>query len=131
MSNTPGTAPKPVQPAAVEPPPILVDLTGADETDRLVTLYQAYPQAKADADAAAATLKAITDGIKLELTTRAPEGTAKFELKGAGGKALRLTWQVTRRFNTKRFTAEHPDVYEAYRESAGSWKLEPIRGGAE
>lgn len=120
---------QPTQPEPVEPPPVLVDVSEAPENDRLVALYRSYPQAKADADAAAAVLKAVTDGIKVELTTRAPDGTAKFELKGTGGKPLRLSWQVSRRFNTKRFTAEHPDVYEAYREPSGSWKLEPIKGG--
>lgn len=120
---------QPTQPEPVEPPPVIVDVSDVDETDRLAALYRAYPQAKADADAAAAVLKAIVDGIKLELTTQTPAGTAKAELRGAGGTPLRLSWQVTRRFDTRAFAAKYPQVYEDFREPSGSWKLEAIKGG--
>lgn len=116
-------------PALAEPPPVVVDLSTADPADRLAALYDAYPAAKAEADEAAKRLKAITDGIKLELTTRAPDGTQKLELRGSGGTPLRLAWQVTRRFNTKRFQKEQAAVYESYREPSGSWVLAPIKAG--
>lgn len=119
----------PTEPAPVEPPPLIVDVTSAEPDDRLAVLYGAYPAAKAEADEAVKRLKAITDGIKLELTTRAPEGTAKLELKGKQGTPLRLAWQVTRRFNTKRFQVEQNAVYESYREESGSWVLAPLKGG--
>lgn len=116
-----------------EQPPVLptvqVDVTTAGPDDRLAALYAAYPAAKAAADEAAKTLKAITDGIKVELTSRAPEGTQRLELRGEHGTPLRLAWQVTRRFNTKRFQAEQAAVYESYREPSGSWVLSPIKDG--
>lgn len=120
---------QPTSPEPVEPPPVLVDVSEAPETDRLVALYRARPQAKADADAAAAVLKAINDGIKVELTTRTTEGTAKVELRGEGGTPLRLAWQITRRFNSKRFDKDHPGVYDSYKEPSGSWVLAEIKGG--
>ena len=116
-------------PAVAEPPPLVVDVTTAAPDDRLAVLYAAYPEAKAEADEAAKRLRAITDGIKLELTTRAPEGTAKLELKGQGGTPLRLAWQVTRRFDTRLFQRDQPDVYDSYRKDSGSWVLAPIKGG--
>lgn len=119
----------PTAPLPVEPPPIVVDVTAAEADDRLAVLYGAYPAAKAEADEAAKRLKAITDGIKLELTTRAPEGTAKLELRGPNGTPLRLAWQVTRRFNTKKFQTAYPAEYEHFREASGSWVLAPIKGG--
>lgn len=121
----------PTTPVAPEPPAVLVDVTTAEPDDRLAVLYAAYPSAKAEADEAAKRLKAITDGIKLELTSRAADltRTPKFEVRGAGGTPLRLAWQITRRFNTKRFQAEQAAVYESYREESGSWVLAPIKGG--
>ena len=119
----------PTAPAPVEPPPLVVDVTTAEPDDRLAVLYAAYPAAKAEADEAAKRLKAITDGIKLELTTRAPEGTAKLELRGAQGNPLRLAWQITKRFDTKAFSAAYPAEYERFRTPSGSWVLAPIKGG--
>lgn len=124
MTDQPALIPPPI-----EPPPLLVDVTTAGPDDRLAVLYAAYPEAKAAKDDAEAKLKAITDGIKLELTTRAPEGTKKLELKGPGGVPLRLAWQITHRFNSKRFAAEQAAVYESYREPSGAWVLAPIKGG--
>lgn len=119
------------QPQPVEQPPLVVDVATAGPDDRLAALYGAYPAAKAEADEAAKRLKAITDGIKAELTAKAPDlaQTPKFELRGPGGTPLRLAWQITKRFNTKRFQAEQAAVYEAYREPSGSWVLAPIKGG--
>lgn len=119
------TAPTPEQQAGQ---PLVVDVSQA-EGDRLTALYLAYPDAKAKADAAAAELKAITDGIKVELTNRAPQGTAKLELRGTGGTPLRLAWQVTNRFDTTRFRKEQPAVYDSYKKPSGSWVLAPIKAG--
>lgn len=119
-------------PQAIEPPPLVVDLSTADSDDRLAALYAAYPAAKAEADEAAKRLKAVTDGIKVELTSRAPEGTAKLELHGPGGTPMRLAWQVTRRFDAKAFVAASPanaEVYESFKKPSGTWVLAPIKAG--
>lgn len=116
-------------PEPVEPPPVIVDVTAAAQDDRLAVLYGAYPAAKAEADEAAKRLKAITDGIKLELTTQAPEGTAKLELRGPQGVPLALRWQVTRRFDSKAFQTAYPAEYDRFRTASGSWVLAPIKSG--
>lgn len=107
------------------PPPVVVD-PPADT--RLATLHAAYADAQAAYNEAKARLDAIKDGIKLELTAAAPEGTAQFELRGAG-TALSLAWQTSRRFDTKRFAREQPGVYDSYRVESGSWVLKSIGGG--
>lgn len=112
-----------------EQPPVLVDLAAAAPDDRLAALHAAYPALKAEADAAAERLKAVTDGIKIELTSRAPEGTAKVELRGPSGPPLALRWQVTNRFDGARFKREQPAVHESYMKASGAWVLAPIKGG--
>lgn len=109
----------------VEVPPVLVQAT---PDSKLAHLHAAYDQAKAAHDEAKARLDAIKDGIKLELTSAAPEGTAQFELHGPG-TPLSLSWQVSRRFDTKRFAREQPAVYDSYRTPQGSWVLKGIGGG--
>lgn len=107
---------------------VQLDLSALPPDARILALYEAYPSAKAEADAAAARLKDITDGIKFELGAAAP-GVDKIELRAPGGTPLRYARQITRRFNTKRFQREQPDAYEAYREPSESWVLAPIKGG--
>lgn len=116
-------------------PALIVDLAAAASDDRLAALYAAYPAAKAKKDAAEAELKAITDGIKLELTSRAPEGTQRLELRGPDslcGAPLALRWQVSYRFDTKAFINASPAnaaVYESFKKPSGTWVLAPIKAG--
>lgn len=117
------------QPQTEQQPPLVVDLSTAPAEDRLATLYAAYPEVKAKADAAAAALKAVTDGIKVELTARAPGGTPRLEVHGSNGTPLALRWQVTNRFDSKRFQREQPAVYDSYKRPSGAWVLAPIKGG--
>lgn len=118
-------------PQPVEQPPLVVNVATAGPDDRLAALYAAYPGAKAKKEAAEAELKAITDGIKAELTAKSPDlaQTPKFELRGPGGTPLALRWQITERFDTSRFKKEQPGVYDSYKKPGGSWVLAPIKGG--
>ncbi len=109
----------------VEPEPLQVT---APPGSRLEQLHAAYPDAKAAADAAAATLKAITDGIKLELNQAAPE-ERRLELRGPAGPPLRLTYTETWRFDSKTFKAADPETYVRYAKKSGSWTLKA--GSAE
>lgn len=98
-------------------------------TPRLSQLHAAYPEAKSRADAAAAELKAITDGIKLELQTLAPE-EQKLALNGPDGPALTLVYSETWRFDSTRFKKEHAEEYVRYAKKSGSWTLKAVKGGA-
>lgn len=110
---------------AVEPPPVNVELTSGSRLDQL---YAAYPEAKAAADAAAARLKDITDGIKLELTAAAPEAR-KIRLAG-NGPALQLAYTETWRLDSRKLKAEDPETYVRYAKQGCSWTLKQV-GGAE
>ncbi len=112
-------------PEPVETPPLVVE---APADSKLATLHAAYADAQAAYNEAKARLDAIKDGIKLELTSAGPEGTAAFELRGPG-VPLSLSWTVSRRFDTKRFAREQPGVYDSYRTVSGSWVLKGIGGG--
>ena len=98
---------------------------------RLAVLHAAYFDAKAKADSATKALKAVTDGLKLELTQAAPEGEAKIRLGGNAGPPLALTWVVSKRLDTKRIQAELPAVAEQYVTVSGSWQLREAKGGGE
>lgn len=100
----------------------------AQASERLNQLHAAYADAKADADAASARLKAITDGIKLELQTLAPE-QQRLALTGEDGPALSLTYSETWRFDSTRFKREDPETYVRYAKKSGSWTLKAAKGG--
>ncbi len=102
-----------------------------EEGSRLAILHAAYFEAKANADSATRDLKAITDGLKLELTQAAPEGEAKIRLGGNAGPPLALTWVVTKRFNTNGFRASHEALYQQYLAPSGAWQLREAKGVAE
>lgn len=120
------TTPQAFVPPPVEPPPVMVQ---APEGTRLEQLHATYATAKAEADDAAKRLKAVTDAIKLELTQAAPEGTAKIDLTGPAGPALRLSWTESTRFDSTRFKADHPDAFATYSKTSGTWRLAPAKGG--
>lgn len=113
-----------VAPVEVQPP----------AGSRLATLHALYREKKAAADSAAAELKAVVDGIKLELTTAATTETGvapRVRLTGEAGPALALTWVVTKRFNSKGFRAAHESLYQQYLAPSGSWQLREAKDGDE
>lgn len=112
-----------------EAPPAVV---AAGPGTRLEQLHAAYAEAKAASKAAEERLKAITDGIKSELTKAEPEAR-RLELRSPVGPPLRLTWSTTWRFDSKRFKADEPLTYVRYAKQSGSWTLRPASdsGGDE
>lgn len=102
----------------------------AESTDRLAQLHALYAQAKADADEAATKLKAITDGIKLELTQQNPEATGFF-LRGESGPPLNLTYSERWRLDSKRLKSENPELYVQYAVKGGAWTLKAIATGGD
>lgn len=103
--------------ALVEPP----------AESRLAQLHSAYEGAKAQADAAAAALKAITDAIKLELSQAAPE-VARVDLRTPGAPPLRLTYSESWRVDARKLKADDPETYVRYAKKSGSWTLRAVGG---
>lgn len=102
----------------------------ATTNPRLEQLHAAYTDAKANADQATKTLKAITDAIKVELTQAAPE-RRRIELVGLDGPALQLTYTESWRVDAKMLKAEEPETYVRYAKKSGSWTLALAKGGDE
>lgn len=107
--------------------PVLV--TPAPES-KLEQLHALYETTKADADAAAARLKTVTDAIKVELTSLHPE-QPRLQLIGSAGPPLALSYTETKRFDSTRFRAVNPETYAAFIKVSGSWRLAPVKGGDE
>jgi hypothetical protein len=106
-------------------------LVTAPADTRLAQLQEQYAQAKADADEANSRLKAITDALKVELTTVAPE-QARIQLVGGEGRpALRLAYSESWRVDAKRLKAEQPVLYVQYAKKSGSWSLKAVQSGGE
>lgn len=99
----------------------------AQADTKLAQLQAAYPDAKAAADAAAATLKAITDGIKFELSQAAPDQT-RIELTGTAGPTLRLAYSERWTLDSKRMKAEDPETYVRFARKGGAWSLTKVKG---
>jgi hypothetical protein len=120
-NSMPETPPVEPRPRAVQP----------DPTSRLAQLHAAYADAKAAVDAAGDALKAITDAIKVELTSVDPN-ERRFELVPAHGVTavpLRLTYTESWRLDSTRMKKEDPETYVRYAKKSGSWRLAPAKGG--
>ena len=112
-------------PPVFDPPPVTVL---PKKGSRLAALHAAYADAKARADAAAAELKAVTDGIKLELSQQAPEAR-KVDLTGPTGPTLRLAYAERVTFDSTRLKREAPEVYVRYAKFGGAWSLRQVKDG--
>lgn len=104
----------------LEPPQHTI---AAEAGSRLEQLQAAYPAAKAEADEAAARLKAITDGIKLELTQSAPEERRIVLASSGASPAMHLTYTESWRVDTRKLKTEAPETYVQYAVKSGSWRL--------
>lgn len=111
------TQPTDVTPAVQIAPP-------ADS--RLQQLHALYGPAKAKADAAAAELKAVTDGIKAELAAAAPEGSTKVDLLSPVGPPLRLDYRESWRIDSRKLKREAPELYVRYARQSHGWYLVPL-----
>ncbi|PXY33584.1 hypothetical protein BAY59_10915 [Prauserella coralliicola] len=93
---------------------------------RLDQLAAAYALAKPLADEAAEKLKAITDAIKVELTTAAPGEQSVDLVSEHLPKPLRAQYKETWRFDSKRLKADDPHLYVRYAKKSGSWELRAV-----
>lgn len=116
-------------PTIPQPPAVVKSRRGS----RLAALLDAYPAAKAAADGAAAQLKAITDGIKLEASQQAPEQPKVTICPPGGSEAptLELDYRESWRIDSRKLKAEDPDTYVRYAKKSGAWYLNVARAGVE
>jgi hypothetical protein len=95
---------------------------------RLDALLASYDDLKARADEAAERLKAVTDGIKAELTAATP-GAQKIVVNHPALSApLGLSYVERWDLDTKRMKAEDPATYVRYARKGGSWRLGRVQG---
>lgn len=93
---------------------------------RLDDLLAAYAVLKPQADEAATRLKAITDAIKVELQTAAPDAR-RIEVEHAAlAHRLRLSYVESWSLDTRRFKAEQPETYVRYARKGGKWELRGV-----
>lgn len=127
--EAPAQAAQPQQPAAV--------IVEPSAQSRLSALLHEYPTAKAEADAAAERLKAITDGIKLELTQAHPDAQ-RLEVRGPGVTPMSLSYQTRMTFDSKRLKTDAveaartgdpsmAELYARYARQGGSWTLKSLK----
>lgn len=112
-----------------QPPAVVKTRKGS----RLAALLDAYPAAKAQADEAAAQLKAITDGIKLEASQQA-EGQPNVTIVPPGGSqapTLLLDYRERWSVDSRRLKAEDPETYVRYAKKSGAWYLNIAKSGAD
>lgn len=100
----------------------------AAASERLDQLHAAYADAKAEADAAAARLKTITDGIKAELQAAVPD-EERIELIGSDGPPLRLVHTESWRIDARKLKREDPEMYVRYATKSSAWRLTAGKDG--
>lgn len=93
---------------------------------RLEQLAGQYDLAKAEADKAAETLKAITDAIKLELVNAAPGETSIDLVSDDLAAPLRLVAVESWRIDSKKLKTEAPETYVRYAKKTASWTLRAV-----
>lgn len=97
-----------------------------DTDTRLAQLVAQYDLAKAEADKAAETLKAITDAIKTELVQAAP-GEHDIRLESDDlARPLRLLAIESWRVDAKRLKEESPETYVRFAKKSTSWQLRSV-----
>jgi hypothetical protein len=108
---------------------IRLDNGDAERFPRLAALVAMYDAAKSAADAAAATLKTITDGIKAETSAALPGETDFTIISGSLAHPLTLQYVVSNRVDTKALRAMlTAEQYASLTKPSGSWTLKPKRG---
>lgn len=106
-----------------------LDNGDAERFPRLAALVAMYDAAKSAADAAAAALKTITDGIKAETSAAIPGGTDFTIISGSLAHPLTLQYVVSNRVDTKALRAMlTAEQYAGLTKPSGSWTLKPKRG---
>lgn len=113
----------------IETPEAQAFVVEAARSARLAQLHASYADAKAQADAAAEALKAITDAIKLELTQAAPAGETRIELRGENGPPLRLTHSESWRLDSRKLKKDYPQIWVTFAKKSESWTLRAGGGG--
>lgn len=98
-----------------------------DPETRLDQLLAEYATVKPLADKYAAQIKAITDGIKSELTTLHPERTEIMVVGDALANPLRLEAVQQWRIDTPRLKAEKPELYVRFAKQSTTWRLSQVK----
>lgn len=94
---------------------------------RLQDLLAAYTHLKPQADELASRLKTVTDAIKAELATAAPDTTQVDVMDETLAAPLRLSWVERWDLDTKRMKAEAPAIYVQYARKSGRWELRAMK----
>jgi hypothetical protein len=93
---------------------------------RLEQLCGQYDVAKAEAEKAAAALKAITDGIKFELIQAAPGETSMTLVSDLVATPLQLSCSERWTVDTKKLKTEDPETYVRYAKKSTPWTLRAV-----
>lgn len=107
---------------------IRLDNGDAEKLPRLATLVAMYEAAKRNADAAAESLKTITDGIKAETSAAVPGGTDFTITSRDLEHPLTLRYVTSQRLDTKALKAMlTPEQYTSLTKTSGAWTLKRKR----
>lgn len=105
-------------------PPAFDYVGGTPELDQLLAIEaDLYVKRKAIEEQ----LKDVQARIKGMLTVVmiAPgQPYQRYRIAIPGAVVRELKWTTSRRLNTPAFKADHPDLYAAYSQETGTWKLE-------
>lgn len=102
---------------------IRLDSTHAGQLPRLAQLTALYDRLKAEADDAAAALKAVTDGIKAEVTQAVPNGTDFTIVSGDLLLPLTLQRVASQRVDTALLRSMLGEKYHSVCKASFSWTL--------
>lgn len=108
-----------------KPAPVIVQAEPGSRLDQLSARWAALKPA---VDAAQAELKELTDAIKVELAQARPDAEDIRLTAGHIAGALRFYAKPDPRFNSRKFKAEQPEMYEKYYErDRTAWELRQTR----
>lgn len=107
--------------------PTPVPVVRPEPDSRLEQLCAQYDLAKAEADKATEALKAITDGIKFELSQAMDQGQTKVDLESPDlARPFRFEAVESWRVDATKLKREQPVIYVQFAKKTTSWRLAPI-----
>lgn len=125
-TQTPASTPHEVKPA--NPTLGTATVVKPQPDSRLDQLAAEYAALKPLADEYAARLKAITDGLKRELTTAAPGQTEVLLTSSYLVAPLQLQAVTKWALDTKALKAKDPETYVRWARQSTSWTLRALAG---
>lgn len=104
-------------------PPPKTETLDVDKDSRLYQLLETYAALLPEYEDVTQRHNDLKTAIKTEMESRRSTQDITTVRASSQRFAAVMVWKVARKFQTTKFKAAHPDLYESFREAKGNWEL--------